>query len=61
NVYRGFGIDLPRHDGEGSWTLAMPGRIVVDRGGVIRAVDVDPDYTRRPEPEQTLAAVASLK
>ncbi len=28
--------------------------------GVVRAVDVDPDYTQRPEPEKTPAALAAL-
>ncbi len=59
-LYRSFGIDLARHNGEDSWTLPMPARLVVDAGGVVRAVDADPDYTRRPEPEKTLRDVAAL-
>jgi peroxiredoxin len=59
-VYRGFGIDLPRLNGEPSWTLPMPGRFVVDREGIIRTVEVDPDYTQRPEPEKTVADVRAL-
>lgn len=59
-LYAQFGINLPVHNGEGSWTLPMPARIVVDQAGTVRAVDVDPDYTYRPEPEATLAAVAAL-
>ena len=59
-VYSGFGIDLPLFGGDDSWTLPMPGRIVIDRQGIVRAVDVDPDYTTRPEPEVTLAAVKKL-
>ena len=60
-IYAGFGIDLPLFDGDDSWTLPMPGRIVVDKTGIVRAVDVDPDYTVRPEPEATLAAVRKLQ
>lgn len=59
-IYRSFGIDLPAVNGDPSWTLPMPGRIVVDRSGVVRGVDVDPDYTIRPEPELTLAEVARV-
>lgn len=59
-IYAGFGIDLPKHNGDDSWTLPMPGRFVIDSGGIIRAVDVDPDYTRRPEAEKTLADLAAL-
>jgi peroxiredoxin len=47
-VYLGFGIDLAVRNGEASWTLPMPGRFVVDRSGIVRAVDVDPDYEHRP-------------
>lgn len=38
----------------------MPGRLVVDRSGVVRAVDADPDYTVRPEPSATLEIVKGL-
>jgi peroxiredoxin len=60
-VYRGFGIDLAAHNGDGSWTLPMPGRFVVDASGIVRAMDVDPDYTRRPEPQETLDDLAALQ
>ena len=59
-VYLGFGIDLPVRNGEPSWTLPMPGRFVVDRGGIVRAVDADPDYERRPEPQKTVDDVRAL-
>jgi len=59
-VYRSFGIDLPKHNGEPSWTLPMPARLVADGGGIVRAVDADPDYTRRPEADATVAEVAAL-
>jgi peroxiredoxin len=59
-VYLGFGINLPVHNGDDSWTLPMPGRLMVDRGGIIRAADIDPDYTHRPEPEKTIEGVAAL-
>ena len=59
-VYLGFGNDLAVRNGESSWTLPMPGRFVVDRGGVVRAADVDPDYERRPEPQQTIDEVKAL-
>jgi hypothetical protein len=35
----------------------MPARCVIDRDGVIRDAQVDPDHTRRPEPSETLAVV----
>jgi hypothetical protein len=59
-VYLTFGIDLATHNGEGSWTLPMPGRFVVNQSGIVRAVDVDPDYQYRPEPQKTLDDVKAL-
>lgn len=59
-VYLSLGIDLPKHNGEDSWTLPMPARYIIDSEGVIRAADVDPDYTRRPEPEKTIADLKTL-
>ena len=59
-VYLDFGIDLATHNGEGSWTLPMPGRFVVDRAGIVRAVDVDPDYQYRPEPQKTVDDIKAL-
>jgi peroxiredoxin len=60
-VYRGFGIDLARANGEPSWTLPMPARYVLDRDGVVRSAAIDPDYTRRPEPEDTLRDLRELR
>lgn len=59
-VYSAFGIDVPGHNGDDSWTLPMPGRFVIDSGGIVRAVDVHPDYTTRPEPEKTLDDLRAL-
>ena len=59
-LYRKFGIDLAKANGDDSWTLPMPARFVIDRTGTIRAVDVDPDYTRRPEPAKTVEVLRAL-
>lgn len=60
-VYLKFGIDLARANGDDAWTLPMPARFVIDRGGVIRSAEADPDYTRRPEPADTLAVLKTLR
>jgi hypothetical protein len=39
----------------------MPARYVVGQDGRIRAADVNPDYTIRPEPEDTVAVVRQLQ
>lgn len=59
-VYRGFGGDLAERNGEAGWTLPMPARYIVDRTMTIRYARVHPDYTRRPEPEETLEALRQL-
>ncbi len=59
-IYNGFGVDLPAYNGDSSWTLPMPARIVVDSGGIVRATDIDPNYTSRPEPDKTLDDVRAL-
>ncbi len=60
-VYAKWGIDLPRGNGDGTWGLPIPARFVIDREGIIRAVDADPDYTRRPEPTQTVEILKRLR
>ena len=59
-VYQSFGIDLPKNTGHALWELPMPARFVIDRTGIVRKADVDPDYTVRPEAEATLAALRSI-
>ena len=59
-IYKGFGLDLPGANGDDSWTLPIPCRIVVDKTGIVRVADIDVDYTRRPEPQKTLEDVKAL-
>lgn len=56
-LYLGFGIDLEEFNGDSSWALPIPTRLVVDRDGLLREIESDPDYTSRPEPEATLRAL----
>lgn len=58
-VYLKMGLDLDKINGD--WSLPMPARFVIDRTGTIRAMDVDPDYSRRPEPAQTLEVLRTLR
>jgi peroxiredoxin len=59
-IYGKLGIDLAAGNGDGTWRLPIPARFVIDRAGLIRAVDADPDYTRRPEPAQAIEILRSL-
>jgi len=59
-MYRTFPLDLEKFNGDATWTLPMPARFVVDRHGIIQGAESDPDYTTRPEPEDTLEALRAL-
>lgn len=53
-LYKQFGIDLEKSQGNDRWRLPMPARYVVDGSGKIVAAEVNPDYTDRPEPAELL-------
>lgn len=59
-LYKKFGIDLAEFNGEGSGTLAVPARFIVNTAGVVQYAHVDPDYTQRPEPQETLQELKRL-
>ena len=59
-LYTRFGIDIPKYNGDDSWTLPMPARLILDTQGVVRYAAINPDHTVRPEPEETLEALKRL-
>ncbi len=59
-VYAGLKIDLLRCNGDDSWQLPMTSRFIIDRAGIIRNAEFHPDYTVRPDPEETLAALRAM-
>ena len=59
-LYKSFGSTLDRFHDESEYRLPMPARYVVDRQGIIRAADVNADYTIRPEPSETLSQLRAL-
>jgi peroxiredoxin len=61
-LYRdGFKNDLAVVNGDPSWTLPMPARFVIGQDGTILYAEVNPDYTRRPDPEELIPALLKLK
>ncbi len=60
-VHRQLGGPLPTFNGEDSWTLPMPGRYVIGQDGVIAYAEVNPDYTKRPEPADLLPVLDQLR
>ena len=59
-IYDNFKINLPQYNGDDSWTLPMPTRLIVDTSLTIRYIQTDPDYTVRPEPVHTLEALKNI-
>ena len=59
-LYMKFGLDVPKHNGDESWTLPMPARYIIDRSGNVCYARVNADYTQRPEPDETLAAFKAM-
>lgn len=58
DLYKSLKNELPAFNGDASWTLPMPARYVVAQDGTIVYAEVNPDYTRRPEPSDMLPAIA---
>lgn len=52
-----IGFDPVPWQGSNSWTLPIPATFVLDCNGVVIGRHVDPDYRRRIEAEDVLAAV----
>jgi peroxiredoxin len=59
-LYKRLKVDLSTFNGEPSWTLPMPARYVIGQDGVIAYAEVNPDYTRRPEPDELLPVLEQL-
>jgi peroxiredoxin len=56
-LYKQLKNDLPNLNDDPSWTLPMPARYVIGRDGVILYSEVNPDYTRRLEPEDMIPVI----
>lgn len=59
-LYLSFGVDLAAANGETRWALALPATFIINQNGVVECVSADPDYTQRPEPQETLQALKHI-
>ncbi len=59
-LYKSFGSTLDRFNDEPEYRLPMPARYVIDKDGIIRAADVNADYTIRTEPAETVRALKRI-
>lgn len=60
DVYKQFGNDLAQINGEPSWMLPMPARYVIDQDGAVAYAEVNPDYTKRPDPSDLFPILDQL-
>ena len=61
DLYKSFGNSLDRFHDESEYRLPLPARYVIGKEGIIRAADVNADYTIRPEPSETPKVLRALK
>ena len=59
-IFKQFGVKIDEHNGDESWMLPMPARLIIDRDGTIRYAEINADYTIRPEPKDTLSALIKI-
>ena len=59
-LYKSFKNDLPTFNNDPAWVLPMPARYVIGTDGLIAYSEVNPDYTRRPDPSDLLPVLDRL-
>ncbi|MEV6610338.1 peroxiredoxin-like family protein [Kutzneria sp. NPDC051319] len=58
---KALGMDLTSINADGTVALPMPTTVVLDADGVIRWIDVHPNYTTRTEASEILAALDEIR
>ncbi len=60
-AYRTMGIDIGEANGSDVWEIPLPATYVIGQDRMITYAFVDADYRKRAEPDDVIAAIASLK
>ncbi|CAH1197293.1 MULTISPECIES: peroxiredoxin-like family protein [Paenibacillus] len=60
DMYLSHNIDLHEYNGTDHWVLPMTGTFMIDEYAVIRSAYVNPDFTKRMEPEDILWELQKL-
>jgi len=60
DLYKSFGSDIPKFNGDDTWELPMPGTYVLDKNGTINFAFADADYTKRAEPDDVISILKYL-
>ena len=53
-LYRKFGLDIDRYQGNECWFVPIPATFVLDRNGIVIGRKVDPDFRHRMDIEEIL-------
>lgn len=61
DLYKSFGLDIPKFNGDDSWELPLPGTYVVDKDGTVKYAFANADYTKRAEPDEVISVLKELK
>src|SRR5271165_4159001 len=59
-LYVSFGVTLDRFNDEPGYRLPVPARYIIDSTSMIRAAEVNADYTIRPDPAETVKKLKEL-
>ena len=60
DIYRSFGFDLEKSNGNDTWELPIPATYIVSPDGIIEYAFVNADYTKRLEPDTILAQLERM-
>jgi len=59
-VYGRTFVNLPFVNGDSGWELPIPAVYILERSGTVLYASADPDYSRRPEPEELVRFLDQL-
>ena len=59
-LFQGLGVDWQKLYGNENLEVPIPATFLVDKDGVIRNIFLDPDYTKRLDPQTALEWAAKL-
>ena len=60
-IYAGFGIDIPAANGDDTFELPIPATYLVGTDRKILKAFVDPDYTKRLDPQEIVEALREFR
>jgi len=60
DLYKSFGLNIPKFNGDDTWELPMPGTYVIDKDGTVKFAYANADYTKRAEPDEVISTLKEL-